>query len=161
MYISYNRSAIAFYVLEDILGTDTFKRCMTEFINRWSGKHPTAYDFFFTLEDVSGRNLNWFWKPWFFNFGYADLGIKDVYQKDKKHFVTIENVGGFPTPIHLKLLFDDGSEQLAYRSANIWEDGKKTIEIEIESSKEIKTISIDNLYSPDGNKDNNLFLGGN
>ncbi len=161
MYISYNRSAIAFYILEDILGTDTFKRCMTEFINRWSGKHPTAYDLFFTFEDISGRNLNWFWKPWFFSFGYADLGIEGVNQKGKKHFVTIEDVGGFPTPIYLKLLFDDGSEQLVYRSANIWEDGKKTIEIEIESSKEIKTISIDHLYSPDGNRDNNSFSTGN
>lgn len=160
MYISYNRSAIAFYVLEDILGIDTFKRCLTEFITRWSGKHPTAYDLFFTFEDVSGRNLNWFWKPWYFNFGYADLGIEGVYHKDKKHFIKIENVGKFPTPVFLRLLFEDGSEQLVYRSANIWEDGKNSIKIEIDSDKEIKTISIDHHYSPDGNRDNNLFLVG-
>ena len=36
------------------------------------------YDFFNTLNDVSGQNLNWLIKPWFFEFGYVDLSIKEV-----------------------------------------------------------------------------------
>ena len=160
MYVSYNRSAIAFYVLEDILGGETFDKCMTAFITRWTGKHPTAYDFFFTFNNVSGRNLNWFWEPWFFNFGYADLSIEGVYDKENKYFVGIKNEGGFPTPVFLKLLLEDGSTKLFHFSANIWEDGKKTTEVEINSNKKIKIITIDNLYSPDANENNNLFLVG-
>ena len=158
MYVSYNRSAVAFYVLEDILGAETFDKCMTAFIKRWTGKHPTAYDFFFTFNNVSGRNLNWFWEPWFFNFGYADLDIKNAFHEENKYFVEVQNVGGFPSPIYLRLLFEDGSEELIHQSANIWKDGKNTTEIEIDSDKEIKTISIDHLYSPDAEMDNNLFL---
>ena len=158
MYVSYNRSAVAFYVIEDILGAETFDKCMTAFIERWTGKHPTAYDFFFTFNNVSGKNLNWFWEPWFFNFGYADLSIESVLREENKYFVKVDNIGGFPSPIYLRVLFEDGSQKLFHQSAILWEDGEKTLEVEIVSSKEIKTIHIDHSYSPDANKGNNLFL---
>ena len=74
----YNRPAVAYYELMELLGKDLFKKSMLEFINRWEGKHPIPQDFFYTINDVAGENLNWFWKPWFFEFGYPDLSVTNV-----------------------------------------------------------------------------------
>ncbi len=156
MYVSYNRSAIAFYVLEDILGSDVFDECMTAFIKRWTGKHPTAYDFFFTFNDVSDKNLNWFWEPWFFNFGYADLAITGFHQQDSTTTINIKNEGGFPTPIYLKLSYEDGSEKLIYKSASVWENEQSEFEVSFATNKALKSVSIDHLYSPDAIRDNNV-----
>ena len=72
----YNRSAIAYNILRDVLGDELFLKALQEYINRWNGKHPTPYDFFFTFEDVTKQDLSWFWKPWFFEYGYPDLAMK-------------------------------------------------------------------------------------
>ena len=64
----YMRPSMAFWTLQDILGKEMFRKCLHEFVDRWAGKHPTPYDFFFTFNDISGENLNWFWQPWFLGF---------------------------------------------------------------------------------------------
>ncbi|MBK6929425.1 MAG: M1 family metallopeptidase [Saprospirales bacterium] len=63
---SYGRPQSAYVALYDLLGYETFHRCMVEYMDRWKGKHPTPYDFFNTWNEVSGQNLDWFWKPWFY-----------------------------------------------------------------------------------------------
>ncbi|HEY6435904.1 MAG TPA: M1 family metallopeptidase, partial [Ignavibacteriaceae bacterium] len=70
---AYNRPSLAYNILKDMIGDQLFHQSMQEFIQRWKGKHPTPYDFFFTFNDVTGQDLNWFWKPWFFESGYPDL----------------------------------------------------------------------------------------
>ncbi len=70
---SYNRSAYAYITLEDLLGKAKFKKALHEYMNRWNGKHPMPYDFFFTFNDAAGEDLSWFWKPWFFDRGVVDL----------------------------------------------------------------------------------------
>jgi hypothetical protein len=41
-------------------------------------KHPTPADFFRTMEDASGMDLDWFWRGWFFGTDHVDLAIEDV-----------------------------------------------------------------------------------
>jgi aminopeptidase N len=48
--------------MKDLLGDELFKKCLHEYMNRWHGKHPLPWDFFFTFNDVTKKNLNWFWK---------------------------------------------------------------------------------------------------
>jgi len=64
-----------------------------------SGKHPTPYDFLFTFNEVTGENLNWFWKPWFFESGYPDLAMDKVVTNDSEAEITIRKVGNVPTPV--------------------------------------------------------------
>jgi aminopeptidase N len=133
-----------------MLGEDLFQKCLKEYINRWQGKHPTPYDFFYTFNDVSGENLNWYWKSWFFEFGYPDLGIKSV--TDNK--VVIEKVGALPFPIELKVIYSDNSFEVKKYSAKIWKDGNS--EFEIESEKVIKSAEILFQNYPDVNEENDV-----
>ena len=44
---------------------------------------PMPYDFFNCMNTGSGKNLNWFWKRWFFDAGYPDLAISSVSEEIK------------------------------------------------------------------------------
>jgi len=156
-FATYGRSAVSFYVLKNILGPKVFQECLVTFINRWAGKHPTPYDFFFAVEDVSGLNLNWFWNPWFFEFGYPDLAVKGASQKENMLNVQVEKVASFPTPVNLVVSYEDGSTQLFYESAAIWADGKTSKTLSYKIKKSVKSIEIDPTTVPDSNGDNNTF----
>jgi len=154
----YNRSSIAYETLRDILGDKIFLKALQEYVNRWNGKHPTPYDFFFTFENVTGNNLNWFWKPWFFDYGYPDLAIKKVEIEVQKIKVTIQRVGNVPTPIKLKLIFENKSTEEIYFSANVWKEDDGEFILEHYLSGVLKEVQLGDLTIPDSNRQNNIFL---
>ncbi|MEP6712449.1 MAG: M1 family metallopeptidase, partial [Ferruginibacter sp.] len=69
----YGKAALGYLAVKDLLGDDLFKKCLLAFMDRWHGKHPIPWDFFYSFNDVSGKNLNWFWDSWYFSHGYIDL----------------------------------------------------------------------------------------
>ncbi len=118
---SYTVGSYANYSLYKLLGKEVFTKCMHSYMDEWKYKHPTPYDFMFTFNRVSGKNLNWFWKQWFFDWGYMDMGIKDV----KKDLVTIENAGGRPIAFSIEVSFDDGSTLEEEINPGVWRTSKQ------------------------------------
>jgi hypothetical protein len=150
-YASYPLPAFLYAVLMDHLGEELFLDCWREYIRRWAKKSPTPYDFFYTFEDVSGQDLSWFWKPWFFNFGYADVEIKSF--KDGK--LVLENHGNRPVPILLQKRYEDGTEKMENYSAVKWKDGS-TVTLEISDQDQIEFLSV-NAGVPDSEILNNFY----
>ncbi len=103
---SYQRPSQAYFTLLDLLGYEKFHDCMTTYMNRWKGKHPAPFDFFQTWNDASGQNLDWLWKPWFFDWGYPDLGIEGVVRNDSRNnqTVLITRHGNIPVPLHVEVV---------------------------------------------------------
>lgn len=82
---AYSKPAAGLYMLREvILGHELFDRAFKTYAERWKFKHPTPADFFRTMEDVSGTELDWFWRGWFFTTDYNDIGLKGV----NKYIVT-------------------------------------------------------------------------
>jgi hypothetical protein len=154
---AYSRPAFAFEFLRDFLGDEKFLSALHEFMDRWNGKHPIPYDFFFTFEDHLNENLDWYFLPWFFERGYPDLGIKDVSVSGNKISVTVEKIGNLPIPIQLAYVAEDGNEVIEYKSADIWSYGEKEIIIEKEIDFPVVLIDLGAGYIPDSNKNNNMF----
>ena len=154
---SYFRPAVAFILLRDILGDEVFESTLREFIYRWNGKHPIPYDFFFTFNNVTGENLDWFWKPWFFERGYPDLSIKDVKVSGNKVEVIIEKIGLLPIPVELRLIADDLSEIIIYKDSSIWKNGESQITLEKNIDQKIELVELGSSIIPDVNKKNNTF----
>jgi aminopeptidase N len=123
-----------------------------------NGKHPTPYDFFFTFNDVAGKNLDWFWNPWFFENGYPDLAIEKVSDKDDRVEVVIRKVGNIPTPVKLKVIYENETSEEYYFSADIWIDNEDIFSTEIKLSDILKEIQLGDLRIPDSNRENNLYL---
>ncbi|MEL4455454.1 M1 family metallopeptidase [Lutimonas vermicola] len=84
---AYSKPAAGLYMLREvILGHDLFDKAFKTYAERWRFKHPTPADFFRTMEDASGTDLDWFWRGWFYTTDYNDIGIKEI----KKYQVTEE-----------------------------------------------------------------------
>ncbi len=82
---AYAKPAAGLYMLREvILGHELFDKAFKTYTERWKFKHPTPEDFFRTMEDASGTDLDWFWRGWFFTTDYNDIGLKEV----KKYVVT-------------------------------------------------------------------------
>jgi len=76
---AYAKPASALLVLrETVMGRELFDFAFREYAQRWKFKRPTPSDFFRTLEDASGIDLDWFWRGWFYSTDHVDLAIEDV-----------------------------------------------------------------------------------
>lgn len=76
---AYSKPATGLNILrETIMGRELFDYAFKEYSRRWAFKHPTPADFFRTMEDASGVDLDWFWKGWFYGVEAADQSIAQV-----------------------------------------------------------------------------------
>ncbi len=151
---SYNRSAMAYLFLRDALGDSTFKAALHEYMNRWNQKHPGPYDFFNTFENSTQTDLDWFIIPWFFEKATADLAIKKVTNDNK---IVIENSGGLPLPIYLKVNYSNNTSEIIYKNTSIWSTGSNAVIIDIKSNYPIKSVELGNSIIPDIAESNNLL----
>jgi len=150
---SYPKPALGYLYIKDMLGEEIFNRALHNYIRNWNGKHPMPHDFFYSMNNGAGRNMNWFWKKWFFDSGVPDLAIASV----KGRNITIESIGDKPVPIDLELTYADGSTEKIHRSIAVWEKGNKTVVIPAGSSRQVKKIILGSTYAADRDKKNNVW----
>lgn len=139
---SYTRPGAAYFALQEQLGEEVFLKGLQEFIHRWNGKHPTPYDMFFTFNEVSGQDLNWFWENWFFDFGVAEMELTSFEIVDGKKTATIKNNGGLFVPVILNIYYKDGTEEELIRKPEVWKNGNNEIAVELNAEKKITMISL-------------------
>lgn len=123
---AYGKPALGYLALKDLLGDALFRTALQGYMARWNGKHPTPWDFFASVNDITGRNLDWFWRRWFFDNAYIDIGIAGVRSTGGRTTVTLDNIGGMPAPVDLVLTYADGTSETAHQTPAIWErDGRR------------------------------------
>ncbi|MFK7889104.1 MAG: M1 family metallopeptidase [Gammaproteobacteria bacterium] len=78
---AYGKPAAALMILrETILGRELFDFAFQEYSRRWRFKRPAPADFFRTMEEASGVDLDWFWRGWFYSTDHVDLSIDRVWK---------------------------------------------------------------------------------
>jgi aminopeptidase N len=76
---AYSKPATALNILrETVMGRELFDYAFKEYARRWAFKHPKPADFFRTMEDASGVDLDWFWKGWFYGTQPVDQALTEV-----------------------------------------------------------------------------------
>ncbi len=76
---AYAKPATALTILrETILGRELFDFAFKEYATRWYFKRANPADFFRTMEDASGMDLDWFWRGWFYTTDAVDVSIDGV-----------------------------------------------------------------------------------
>ena len=96
-----------------VLGPDRFDDALRTYIRRWAYKHPQPADFFRTMEDVSGEDLDWFWRGWFMTTDTFDQGITALTADATDASATVFNYGGLVFPTTVEFTFSDGSASRA------------------------------------------------
>ena len=76
---AYAKPATALVILrETVLGRELFDFAFKEYAQRWKFKRPTPADFFRTMEDASGTDLDWFWRGWFYTNDAVDVSVDGI-----------------------------------------------------------------------------------
>ena len=78
-YNAYAKPTTALIILrETVLGRELFDFAFREYAQRWKFKRPTPADFFRTMEDASGTDLDWFWRGWFYTTDRVDVSVDGI-----------------------------------------------------------------------------------
>ena len=146
---------------EQILGEARFDKAFRTYVERWAYKHPQPDDFFRTIENVAGEDLNWFWRGWIINNWRLDQGVVKVkYVKgDAKNgaFITVENLEKMPMPLEVELKTKSGTTSRVKLPVEIWQRNVDwTFKTETTEELESVTIDPDNAF-PDVNSKNNVW----
>lgn len=76
---AYSKPATALNILrETVMGRELFDFAFKTYATRWAFKHPSPADFFRTMEDASGVDLDWFWRGWFYDIEPVDISLDTV-----------------------------------------------------------------------------------
>lgn len=144
-----------------VLGKERFEAAFREYINRWAFKHPTPWDFFHTMENVSGEDLSWFWRGWVINSWKLDQTVKNVVYRESKpengSTITIENLEKMPMPVTVLVKETNGKEQRIELPVEIWQRGGK-YSFGVNTTSEVSEVILDpDKKLPEWNRDNNTW----
>jgi hypothetical protein len=154
---AYGKPALGYLALKDLLGDAAFGKALHAFMDRWHGKHPIPWDFFNTVNDVTGRNLNWFWNGWFFGNGYIDFAVSGVQKAGNGYTVVIDNIGGMPAPVDLEAHYGDGSSEVIHETPAIWEANQRRATVTIATKKTLLSLVLNGGIWVDADSTNNRW----
>ncbi len=158
----YFKTAAALNILRNsVIGPDRFDYAFRTYIHRWAFKHPQPIDFFRTMNDAAGDDLNWFWKEWFYETWKLDQAVKSVkYVNDNPAdgaLITIENEQKMALPVTVKVTEENGKSQTLKLPVNVWQrDTDWTFKYN--STSKITSVVLDpNGELPDIDRKNNTW----
>jgi hypothetical protein len=145
--LAYVKPSIMLLTLRSkVLGPEVFDSAFREYSRRWAFRHPQPTDFFRTMEEVSGRDLAWFWRSFFFTTASLDQTVEVVKQNpDGSAEVGLANLGDAVMPVELELGFEDGTTELVKLPVEIWYGGNRYV-YHVEPGKTIVSARV----NPDG-----------
>jgi hypothetical protein len=160
--LEYYKTALGLVMLREyVLGKDRFDYAFKTYIRRWAYKHPSSFDFFRTMNDASGDNLNWFWKGWFVKTWNLDQAVKDVTYVDndpsKGALITVENKDQLVMPLTIEIKESNGKCRKLKFPVEIWETSGE-FSFKYNSTSKIDSVIIDpDKVLPDIHPENNVW----
>lgn len=150
---AYTIGSAAYMALYKLLGREQFLEAMQAFMDEWKYKHPTPYDYMYTFDRVTGKDLDWFWMKWYFDWGYIDIGIEEVDGKN----ITVQNKGGRPVGFNILMTLEDGTIVEEEINPSVWKNAAQ-YQHDI-SSKSQPIVKVELIVPPFGDAlaDNNIW----
>ncbi len=162
--LEYYKTALGLYMLREyVLGHKRFDYAFRTYIRNWAFKHPAPEDFFRTMNNAAGENLNWFWKEWFVKNYKLDQAVDSVRYVDgdpaKGALITIENRRQMVMPATVEVKESDGKVGQVNLPVEIWErSGLFTFHYN--STSKIDSVILDpHRVLPDIDPANNVRVG--
>jgi len=155
-WLGYSKPGFGLVLLREVvLGPDRFDPALREYIDRWKYRHPKPADFFRTIEDVAGEDLDWFWQGWFNSTATIDQGVADVSVSGDTTSVTLEQEGML-MPARVRFEYGDGSSQTRRIPVEAWHTSDSfTTTI---TGREVRAVTVDPEFRlPDVDRSDNAW----
>lgn len=156
---SYGKPATVFRALRGILGEETFDRAMRTYIQRWAFKHPDPLDLFWTFEDATGQDLDWYFHPWMYTTGVLDQAVTDVEVGGGGVTVSVEDRGEIRMPILVEVTTASGEAVTASFGPEVWDGRRAQLRVVVEGTVTGVTLDPRELL-PDVNRGDNSWSAG-
>ena len=82
--VSYNKGGRILHMLRNFVGDSAFFKSLNLYLTTNKFKSAEAHQFRLAFEEVTGRDLNWFFNQWYFGGGHPKLTIDYVYDDNAK-----------------------------------------------------------------------------
>jgi hypothetical protein len=151
----YTKPASGLQILRnEVLGPALFDVAFREYSQAWMFKHPQPSDFFRSMMQASGENLNWFWRGWFYTTHANDQALDSVSTQSADsmnlgargrfyHRVTLRNKGGIVMPVVMDFVYADGTKDRVRLPVSIWRNNEKRFEYGRFGDKELVAVELD------------------
>lgn len=145
----------------EIIGAERFDYAFKKYISDWAYKHPTPEDFFRSMENGTGENLNWFWRGWFLNNWRLDQAINKVtyIKNDPKlgSVITVQNLEKLPMPVVVEATTVSGKKIRKKLPVEVWERNQ-SFDFKIDSKEPLISVQLDpDKVFPDHVPENNIW----
>lgn len=176
---AYSKPSVALNILRDtVIGPENFDFALKVYANRWKFKRPEPADFFRSMEDASGVDLDWFWRGWFFTTDHVNQSLKAVrpvpmsdeaYQAKNetqqqmldagKHWYVVDITSdGIPMPICLELQLVGGEKKVVRLPVEIWRKNAQQVSRLIAADAEVEAVVLDPYDEiADANREDNQW----
>jgi hypothetical protein len=157
-WTGYQKPALMMQTLRyEVLGKERFDRSFREYLRTWAYKHPTPADFFRLMRDVSGIDLDWFWRDWIYTTARLDQAVDSVATADGEQKVYLSNRGTMTLPLEMDLTYDDGSTDRVTLPVEMWNLGPR-FAYRVRSARPVRKVTVDPRQAlPDTDRSNNAF----
>ncbi len=161
-HLSYRKPGYGLRLLrEEILGQERFDIAFKEYVRRWAFKSPRPSDFYRTMEDMSGMDLQWFFKGFFEETMQLDQGVVEVVQEQSdgkwEAEITLENVEDWVCPVKLEIQCEDGSVHKRNLPVTVWAWSTRH-KHKISLPSRVTTVTVDPEGAfPDIDRSNNII----
>jgi len=130
--ITYGKTASVLLTLEGIIGEDTMAKAMHTYFMKYRFTHPTKEDFLKTIEEVSGKDVRWYFNQAVYGSPVLDYEVSQAEsyplnwyeeKKDKKEpkkgdkddtvyqtYVALRRKTDFVMPVDVEIKFDNGEK---------------------------------------------------
>ena len=153
--VTYGKTNQVLTTLEKIIGEETVRRALHTYFLRYRFMHPTGEDFLKTIEEVSGRDLRWYFNQAVYGTNLLDYEILDAHsdalpaedaaKKGSREgatiyrtFVTVHRKGDFIFPEDVKITFADHSSVMEH-----WDGQDRWIRYQYDRPAEMVSAEID------------------
>jgi len=157
-WVAYQKPALMLTILRDaVLGRETFERAMREYVRRWTFRHPQPADFFRTIENVAGKDLDWFWREWIYTTARLDQAVDSLGSAGDTTLVYLSNRAQMVLPVTLELRYGDGTRETRDYPIEMWNLGNR-FTARLTGAKPVVGVVVDprRIY-PDIDRGNNSW----
>jgi len=158
----YFKPSVGLKILRDeVVGPKQFDYAFRNYIKRWAYKHPVPEDFFRSMNDATGEDLNWFWKEWFFENWKLDQAVESVQyvNADPKQGVdiTLANKEQMAMPVEIEIKEASGKVSRVHLPVEVWHNSDKWI-FHYNSTDMVTSVTVDpDNHLPDIDTSNNTW----
>lgn len=116
--------AVLITLRNHVVGAETFDRAFREYTRRWAFKHPTPGDFFRTVENVSGMDLSWYWRSFWYTSDVLDIAVDGVENAtangERTATLQLRRTTSIPFPVQARLKLADGTTRDVRFPVDLW-----------------------------------------